>query len=224
MAERFAADGYKIMQSVKINGLEIVIAENPDAEKPYMTWRRSLSMPFGAESHMIPIYDRDYLEVLQAFIRCQTVCADQLGLGRIYRGPPLVDYPLGVHHCVPDGMNMDLKGQVVALRADILLPEYRSRSHQLMLATGGFGCSPTARGRAVYGVNLYLGEEARWDRSDILGVIAENTLPGWAHKKLSKLRESPEKVSVIAKIREAKENPTPQQKKPQTGKSHDPEL
>ncbi|MDR2515413.1 MAG: hypothetical protein LBD02_09475 [Christensenellaceae bacterium] len=224
MAERYAAEGYKITQSVEINGIEIVIADNPQAEKPYMMTRRSLDEAFGAEDHLIPVYSSDYLEILQEFIKCQSAYLDNLSLDRVYRGSAVTDAPLGAGDCVPKGMDTDLKGQVIALKADILLPEYRACSHQLLLATGGFGCSPTARGRAVYGTNLYSGEDERWDRGDILGVVAENTLPGWAHEKLAKLREPREKESVIAKIREAKENPAPAQKEPRQSKSHDPEL
>ena len=57
--DRFAADGYKITQSVEIDGMEIVIAENPAAELPYMTWRRSVNEAFGAESHLLPVYSDD---------------------------------------------------------------------------------------------------------------------------------------------------------------------
>lgn len=224
MAERYAADGYKIIQSVEIDGMEIVIADNPQAEKPYMMTRRSLDKAFGAEDYLIPVYSDDYVGVLREFIKSQSSYADNLSLDRVYRGSAVADAPLGAGDCVPNGMDADLKGQVIALQSDILLPEYRACSHQLLLATGGFGCSPTARGRAVYGTNLYSGQDERWDRGDILGVVAENTLPGWAHEKLAKLREPREKESVIAKIREAKESPAPARKEPRQDKSRDPEL
>ncbi len=54
--DRFAAEGYKILQSVEIGGMEIVIAENREAEKPYLTWRRSVNEAFGAETHLLPVY------------------------------------------------------------------------------------------------------------------------------------------------------------------------
>ncbi len=47
-------DGYKVLQSVEIAGMEVVLAENPEAAQPYMTWRRSLDRDFGVESHMPP--------------------------------------------------------------------------------------------------------------------------------------------------------------------------
>lgn len=222
--DRFAADGYKIIQSVEINGMEIVIAENPAAEKPYLAWRRSLDEAFGAESHMLPLYSSDYLEALKGFILSQSACVDSLSLERLYRGSAVADAPLAIGDCVPGGMDADLKGKVVAIKADALRPEYRARSHQLTLATGGFGCSPGSRGSAVYGTNIYSGEQDRWDRRDILGVVRDDALPGWVHEKLPRLREPRERESLLAKVREAKSSPSPAENEPRQKKSHEPEL
>lgn len=218
-------DGYRIIQSVEIYGMEIAVAENPDAEQPYLMARRSVNEAFGAEKHLIPVYSNDYLQVMQAFVQCQSQYLDNLELARVYRGSATADAPLEARDCLPDGMDMDLEGKVVALKASILRPEYRACSHQLMLATGGFGCSPNARGRTVFATNLYSGEHERWNRGDILGVVAEDTLPGWAHEKLARLREPREKESVIARIREAKNSPAPSKDDTaQPQKSHEPEI
>lgn len=222
--DRFAADEYKIIQSVEIGGMEIVIAENPAAEKPYLTWRRSLDEAFGTESHMLPLYSDDYLDALRNFIHSQSACVDSLSLERLYRGSAVTDAPLDSEDCVPGGMDADLRGKVVAIKAEALMPEYRACSHQLTLAMGGFGCSPGSRGSAVYGTNIYSGEQDRWDRSDILGVVRDEALPGWAHEKLSRLREPRERESLLAKVREAKNSPAPAENEPQQKKSHKPEL
>lgn len=200
--EKRMIDGYEIMQSVIIDGMEIIIGENPNAKEQYIMWRRSLGESFGAESHLIPLFSNDYLKTLRDFIHCQSVYADNLGTDRIYRGSLVTDSALDSKDCVEGGMDSDLKGKVVAIRADALSPEYRARSHQLMLVTGGFGCSPGARGRVVYGTNIYSGTQERWDRTDILGVVAESNLPGWAPEKLAALRKPADKESVIDRIRE----------------------
>lgn len=218
-------DGYRIIQSVEIYGMEIAVAENPDAEQPYLMARRSVNEAFGAEKHLIPVYSSDYLQVMQAFVQCQSQYLDNLELARVYRGSATADAPLEARDCLPDGMDMDLEGKVVALKASILRPEYRACSHQLMLATGGFGCSPSARGRTVFATNLYSGEHERWNRGDILGVVAEDTLPGWAHEKLARLREPRQKESVIARIREAKNSPSSSQDDTaRPPKNHEPEI
>ena len=62
--------------------------------------------------------------------------------------------------------------------------DYRTADCQLGFAQGGFGCTPGARGRAVYFEELYSGERCRWDASDILGVANPEKIPDWAKEKL----------------------------------------
>jgi hypothetical protein len=88
-----------------------------------------------------------------------------------------------------------------------------------MLATGGFGCSPNARGQSIFAKNLYSGEENRWSRSDILGVVEENTLPDWAKGKLTKLREPAPRESVLGKIRAGKSQLDEENRAPKSHKS-----
>ena len=154
----------------------------------------------------------------------KTVCDIIDKTEEITRDSVAEDAPLITGDCVPGSLGMDLKDKVVAIRPDALLPEYRAGTHQLLLAMGGFGCAPGSRGRAVFGTNIYSGEQERWDRSDILGVVRDNALPGWAREKLARLREPREKESVIAKIREAKETPAPQRPESTPKKSHEPEI
>ena len=61
---------------------------------------------------------------------------------------------------------------------------YRTADCQLGFALSGFGCTPGARGRAVYFEELYSGERCRWDASDILGVANPEKIPDWAKEKL----------------------------------------
>ena len=90
-------------------------------------------------------------------------------------------------HCEPDQWDTDLTGKVLVLSPDSLKEEAWSETNQLWLARGGFGCMPNARGRAVYAVCLGDGEEARWDRSDFVGVLDEQYLPDWARTELDAL-------------------------------------
>lgn len=59
----------------------------------------------------------------------------------------------------------------------------------IRLATGGFGCGPSAAGRAVYATCLGDGEQTRWDRSDFIGILKEEHLPDWARERLEQLRQ-----------------------------------
>lgn len=83
----------------------------------------------------------------------------------------------------------DLKGKVLVLSTGTLREACWSQENQLWLATGGFGCSPTASGRAVYATCLGDGEQTRWDRSDFTGILPKENLPEWAVKKLAEIRQ-----------------------------------
>lgn len=65
---------------------------------------------------------------------------------------------------------IDLKGKTVLVRRDSFSPQYRDGDRRFKCA-GGFGCSPTAIGTAVFGTFLSDGEEARINRSDVESVI-----------------------------------------------------
>lgn len=78
---------------------------------------------------------------------------------------------LGQHSCMPDSRDKDYMGKILVMNYEALKPEYRSRPYQLWLATGGFGCSPTARGRRVFATSLYDGEQSSFYRQDFTGII-----------------------------------------------------
>lgn len=83
----------------------------------------------------------------------------------------------------------ELKGQVLVMSPFTLKESYWAQENQLWLATGGFGCSPTAAGRAVYAICLGDGEHTRWDRSDFIGILREEHLPDWARESLEQIRQ-----------------------------------
>lgn len=105
----------------------------------------------------------------------------------------------GLEHCVSGGDGKDYKGKVLVLSPDTLKESHWTPRDQLWLASGGFGCSPSASGRAVYATCLSDGEETRWNREDFAGVLDEKFLPDWAAKKLAELQrpqqEQPEAFS-----------------------------
>jgi len=77
---------------------------------------------------------------------------------------------------------------VLVMRPDTLRESCWDPRNMLWLAEGGFGCSPHARGQAVYATCLGDGEKTRWNRSYFAGVLDEQYLPDWAREKLEELR------------------------------------
>lgn len=83
---------------------------------------------------------------------------------------------LAGHSCLEGSIHMDYTAQVLVMKYDVLKPEYRNRPNQLWLAEGGFGCSPSARGRRVYVTSLYDGERASFYRQDFAGIVRPEVL------------------------------------------------
>lgn len=90
-------------------------------------------------------------------------------------------------HIVKSDEPQDYTGKLLILRDTSLKEEYRTPENQLFLATGGFGCFPTASGRKVYGQFLSDGEKSQFYRQDFIGVIADEHIPDWAREKLEQL-------------------------------------
>ena len=108
-------------------------------------------------------------------------------------------------HCAEP--HQDFTGKVLILRPDRLKDECWNPQNQVWYGQGGFGCSPAARGRAVYATCLGDGEEARWNREDFMGVLDEQYLPDWAAEKLAELRTLAQEPSDP--VQEQAGTPTP---------------
>lgn len=60
-------------------------------------------------------------------------------------------------------LDIDLTGRVVLIRTSELEPEYHEDAKRAFRVTGGFGASPKASGRALFGVWLADNEPSRLD-------------------------------------------------------------
>lgn len=74
---------------------------------------------------------------------------------------------------------VDLTNKFVILSPESLGENYRDAKYQLFFAESGFGCSPTASGRAVYGMFCFDGDETRVNREDILGTATDEAIAEW---------------------------------------------
>ncbi len=98
-------------------------------------------------------------------------------------------------HCF-ESTELNFKGRLMVLEPSILVKEYKQADYQLVYCIGGFGCSPRARGRIVYGSFLKDNEECQFHRSDFIGELKSEFLPDWAKQKLDEIRyaeQMPEK-------------------------------
>lgn len=91
-------------------------------------------------------------------------------------------------HC-NDKTHLDYTGKVMVLNPKCLKDEYKNPKDQLVLCEHGFGCSPSASGRKVFGRFLSDGEKCQYDRSDFIGELKEEHLPDWAREMTQQLSE-----------------------------------
>ena len=94
----------------------------------------------------------------------------------------------GPEHCTGSRLEAEFKGKVLVMSPDTLRESFWDPRNQLWYGEGGFGCSPTASGRAVFATCLGDGEKTRWNRADFIGVLDEQYLPDWALERLAELR------------------------------------
>ena len=132
----------------------------------------------------------DYPELVKLF---GERVAEQAEKTRIaLNGPKIQGIPnsaITAEDCEQVSYQEDIRGKVVVIRPEVLRREYRHATCQLQLCTSGSGAYPNSRGTACYCTELYSGQRARFERSDILGVIAPEDLPKWA-KHYLELRQA----------------------------------
>ena len=218
---------YTILHSIQLDSATHVVAENTATEaEHYRIFKISSANALGLADCETVHEGSDYLKVMREYIRRIGVSLDSLDLEQVYRNSPdFDDMPFATEDCFPSTIKSQYEGQVIVIKAGILAPEYRAASHQLHIATGGFGCSPTARGRTVFCQNLYDGEKVAFQRSDIIGVVKPERIPAWAKEKVPKLQS--DKSSVMDEIKqsqqETRERPANPKDTPNKKKS-DPEI
>jgi len=188
--EKRMAGDFEIIHAMRVGDREIVLGENPAGvgDERYMC-------AFCTENGLFASYTEimvsdDYPELVKLF---GERVAEQAEKTRIALNGPKIqgipNSPITAEGCEVISYQDDLKGKVVVIKPEILRREYRRATCQLQLCTGGFGASPNSRGSACYCTELYSGKTSRFERSDILGVIAPENLPQWAKHYLEILQQ-----------------------------------
>ena len=182
---------YEVETAIHIGGKEIIFAENLASTEPYMVCNCQWDNPLG-----IMIYDKavgstDYLEAMDEFVNRVSAEVQHIRDQRAERGvtgEPL----LSAADCTPGSNATHYEGQLVIIRPEQMNASARSADQQLLLATGGNGCNPEARGQAVFCKDLFSGKTERWERNDIAGIIQPERIPEWAQERLSEMGIAPD--------------------------------
>lgn len=188
--EKRMIEKFEITQSLLVGGNEIVMGVDMTTPIPSYLLTTCVPIPeLNIMQYEKPVGSEDYLELMEEFIsRVQT----ELTTMRAERQERQVgNEPLTTDFCIPVKADDDLNGKLLVVKPSAIRPECRTPDYQLVIATGGFGCSPHARGRTVFAKSLYNGRNVRWERQDIMGIAKHDKLPQWAQEKVATLQERP---------------------------------
>ena len=193
--EKRMAGDYVIIHALHIGDREIVLGENPAVvgDERYMC---AFCQSNGLRANYTEVMvSDDYPELAKLF---GERVAEQAEKTRIDLNGPKIqgipNAPITAEGCEVIGYQHDLHGKIVVIKQEVLRPEYRRATSQLRLCTGGFGASPNSRGTACYCTELYSGKTSCFQRSDILGTIAQEKLPEWAKHYLEIVRQAEKKA------------------------------
>ncbi len=182
MQEKRMAGDFEIINAVQIGDKEIVLGENPYADKEKYLCSYCESNDFFA-TYTDALVSDSYAEIVELFgsriSKQAEKTVNELNDIKIDKAP------LSKNNCEPMSYSDNIDGKVIAIKTDVIRREYRTIDRQLFLVTGGNGSKANPRGSAVFCTNLYSGNKTRWERQDVLGIVSEKSLPKWAKDNLT---------------------------------------
>ena len=191
---------YSVLNTMCVGHREIVICEDPKAtaNERYLCCYVENNSIF--ERYTDGMVSDDYAEIAKLFGERITAAAVEILKECEREAEQVGDNPeLVQSDCEPVSWEDSIENKVVVIKGDILRPEFRRATRQLMLCSGGFGAQANARGRTCFCISLFDGRQTSYYRSDILGVIAPEKLPQWAQTGLETARNIHEQTKEISK-------------------------
>lgn len=181
MDEKRMVGDYTVLNSMYIGHREIILGENLKAAsgERYVCCYAERALFY--EQYLEAQVSDDFAEIVKLYGERVTQAADE-----IMKETEKVTSEIGMNNeimakdCKPISSDDAIEDEVIVIRGNVLRPEFRHASHQLMLCTGGFGAQKNARGRTCYCISLYSGKQTSFYRGDVLGVMDKRALPEWA--------------------------------------------
>ena len=181
MDEKRMVGDYTVINSMYIGHREIILGENPKAASGERYVCCYAERVLFYEQYLEAQVSDDFAEIVKLYGERVTQAADE-----IMKETEKVASEIGMNDeitakdCKSISSDYAIEDKVIVIRGNVLRPEFRHASHQLMLCTGGFGAQKNARGRTCYCISLYSGKQTSFYRGDVLGVIDKRALPEWA--------------------------------------------
>lgn len=182
--EKRMAGSYEVYQVLPIGRVEVILGvDTSNSEKPYLVCYCDQNNLLGMDQYYGAEGYADYLEAMGEFSKLLQWEVEKLQTERSTIHESMS--PIQAAHCHPIKSENELGGRLVVIRPERLRPEFRTADHQLAWVTGGFGASGHSRGRAVFAIRIYSGDECRYSREDLLGFLKPEHTPAWAAEKLA---------------------------------------
>lgn len=181
MEEKRMVGDYTVLNSMYIGHKEIILGENPKAESGERYLCCYAERVLFYDQYLEAVVSDDFAEIVKLYGERMTRAADE-----IMKESEKVASEIGLNDeitakdCKAVSVDDAIEDKVIVIRGNVLRPEFRHASHQLMLCTGGFGAQKNARGRTCYCISIYSGKQTSFYRSDVLGVMDKRSLPEWA--------------------------------------------
>ena len=181
MDEKRMVGDYTVINSMYIGHKEIILGENPKAASGERYVCCYAERVLFYEQYLEAQVSDDFAEIVKLYGERVTQAADE-----IMKETEKVTSEIGMNDeitakdCKPISSDDAIEDKIIVIRGNVLRPEFRHASHQLMLCTGGFGAQKNARGRTCYCISLYSGKQTSFYRGDVLGVMDKRALPEWA--------------------------------------------
>ena len=181
MDEKRMVGDYTVINSMYIGHKEIILGENPKAASGERYVCCYAERVLFYEQYLEAQVGDDFAEIVKLYGERVTQAADE-----IMKETEKVTSEIGMNDeitakdCKLISHDDAIEDKVIVIRGNVLRPEFRHASHQLMLCTGGFGAQKNARGRTCYCISLYSGKQTSFYRGDVLGVMDKRALPEWA--------------------------------------------
>lgn len=180
MEKRMAGD-YEIIHAFHIGDREIVLGESLNCNPGERYMCAYCQQDEITASYSDVMISDDYCEIAKLYGERLSEQAKKTRMEQFKPKFQGIDTtPLTYKDCTPISADSNLNGEIVVIRPGVLRREYQNATNQLKLCTGGFGAYPHSRGSACFCVDLYSGEQSRFERQDILGTMDRSKLPEWA--------------------------------------------
>ena len=188
MADVRMADNYRIINSIHIGDKEIVLGvdmKNSDGNY-YMVADYEKNELF--ERYSNACVGDDFIEIAEIYSNRIKGQVDKLKAET--KDCPKTMITADMCDSITD---RDLTGEIIVIAPNVLRPEYRTETHQIVRCTGGNGARADARGSAVFCDYLYKDENTRFERYDVLGILKKEYYPEWLTKRLETEKSAKEK-------------------------------